>query len=64
MKIKYQGKNVETQAATVTELLKEAGIGANAVIEHNGEIYSSSSEWNAPIHEGDEINAFQIVSGG
>ena len=64
MKIKFQGKEIETQAASVAELLKEAGVAANAVIEHNGEIYSSTSQWSATLSEGDEINAFQIVSGG
>ena len=65
MKIKYQGKDTETDAANVAAFLEENGIVANeAVIELDGEIVAADAAAGMPLREGAELNAFRIVAGG
>ena len=64
MKIKYQGKETETDAATVAAFLADNGVNtAEAVIELDGEIVAGDAV-AAALHEGAELNVFRIVAGG
>ena len=65
MTIKYQGKETETSAANVAAFLEENGVAANeAVIELDGEIVAANAAAGTLLHNGAELNAFRIVSGG
>ena len=65
MKIKYQGKETETDAATVAAFLADNGVNvAEAVVELDGEIVAGDAVAAAALHEGAELNAFRIVAGG
>ena len=65
MKIKYQGKETETNATTVAAFLQDNGIAANeAVIELDGEIVAADAVAATPLREGAELNMFRIVAGG
>ena len=65
MKIRYQGKETETDAATVAAFLADNGVNtAEAVIELDGEIVAADAVEATSLHEGAELNAFRIVAGG
>ena len=65
MKIKYQGKETETDAVTVAAFLADNGVNvAEAVVELDGEIVAGDAVAAAALHEGAELNAFRIVAGG
>ena len=65
MKILYQGKEAETDAATVAAFLAVQGVKSEeAVVELDGEIVASGSVAGTPLREGAELNVFRIVAGG
>ena len=65
MKILYQGKETETDAATVAAFLAVQGVKSEeAVVELDGEIVASGSVAGTPLREGAELNVFRIVAGG
>ena len=65
MKIKYQGKETETDAANVAAFLADNGVNvAEAVVELDGEIVAGDAVAATSLHEGAELNAFRIVAGG
>ena len=65
MKILYQGKETETDAATVAAFLAVQGVKTEeAVVELDGEIVASDSVAATPLREGVELNVFRIVAGG
>lgn len=66
MKIAYQGRSEETDAANVRALLEGKGVDmARAVVEFNGEAYGAGADLSAlRIADGAEVNVFQIVAGG
>ncbi|MBQ7666524.1 MAG: MoaD/ThiS family protein [Kiritimatiellae bacterium] len=66
MKIKYQGNDKETAAATVAGFLDENGISAKtAIVEYGGEVYAADFDFSTiALSEGAELNVFNIVSGG
>ena len=65
MKIRYQGKETETDAATVAAFLAVQGVKSEeAVVELDGEIVAGDAMAAAALHEGAELNAFRIVAGG
>lgn len=65
MRILYQGKETETDAATVAAFLAVQGVKTEeAVVELDGEIVASDSVVATPLREGAELNVFRIVAGG
>ena len=65
MKIKYQGKETETDAANVAAFLAAQGVdAAEAVVELDGEIVAGDAVAATSLHEGAELNVFRIVAGG
>ena len=65
MKIRYQGKETETDADTAAAFLADNGVNvAEAVVELDGEIVAGDAVAAAALHEGAELNAFRIVAGG
>ena len=65
MKIKYQGKEAETDSTTVAVFLAERGVKpTEAVVEVDGEIVAADAAAATPIREGAEVNVFRIVAGG
>lgn len=65
MRILYQGKETETDAATVAAFLAVQGVKTEeAVVELDGEIVASDSVSATPLREGAELNVFRIVAGG
>ena len=65
MKIIFQGREVETSAATLAEFLKSQGVEFKCVIvELDGALFSTEASLSAPLREGAELNMFRIVSGG
>ena len=65
MKILYQGKETETDAATVAAFLAVQGVKSEeAVVELDGEIVASGSVAATLLREGAVLNVFRIVAGG
>ena len=65
MKILYQGKEAETDAATVAAFLAVQGVKTEeAVVELDGEIVAADSVAATSLREGAELNVFRIVAGG
>jgi len=65
MKIKYQGKETETDADTVATFLTTQGVKpAEAVVEYKGDILSGEAALATPLEDGAELNVFRIVAGG
>ena len=65
MKILYQGKEAETDEATVAAFLAVQGVKSEeAVVELDGEIVAADSVAATSLHEGAELNVFRIVAGG
>lgn len=65
MKIKYQGKSVETTATTLGELLAEQGVDAvRAVVEIDGDVLPPGEGAERPLAEGAAVFVFMIVTGG
>ena len=65
MKILYQGKEAETDAATVAAFLAVQGVKSEeAVVELDGEIVAADSVAATSLREGAELNVFRIVAGG
>ena len=65
MKILYQGKETETDAATVAAFLAVQGVKSEeAVVELDGEIVAADSVAATSLREGAVLNVFRIVAGG
>ena len=65
MKIRYQGKETETDADTAVAFLAAQGVdAAEAVVELDGEIVAGDAVEATSLHEGAELNVFRIVAGG
>ena len=66
MKIVYQGKPVETSAASVAAFLDANGVSAaTSIVEYRGEIYGVGSDLaGLALEDGAELNVFRIVAGG
>ena len=65
MKILYQGKETETDAATVAAFLAVQGVKSEeAVVELDGEIVAVDSVAATSLREGAVLNVFRIVAGG
>ena len=65
MKIRYQGKETETDAATVAAFLAVQGVKSEeAVVELDGEIVAADSVAATSLREGAVLNVFRIVAGG
>ena len=65
MKIKYQGNEIETGAATVAAFLDEIGIAAKgAIVELDGAILAADAVATTSLREGAELNVYKIVAGG
>ena len=65
MKIKYQGKEIETSAATVAAYLNEVGIAAKgSIVELDGAIIAADAAATTSLREGAELNVYKIVAGG
>ena len=64
MTIRYQGKNVETDAATVAEFLDAQGGAKDVVVEYKGDILENSTLNAVRLEDGAELNTYRIVSGG
>ena len=65
MKINYQGKERETVATTLGELLAEQGVdAAHAVVELDGDVLSPGEGAERPLAEGSVVAVFRIVTGG
>ena len=64
MTIRYQGKNVETDAATVAEFLDAQGGAKDAVVEYRGEVLADAALDATLLEDGAELNTYRIVSGG
>ena len=65
MKIKYQGKETETDRTTVAAFLTTQGVKpTEAVVEYKGDILSGEAALGAPLENGAELNVFRIVAGG
>jgi thiamine biosynthesis protein ThiS len=65
MKIKYQGNETETGAATVAAFLDEIGIAAKgAIVELDGAILAADAAATTTLREGAELNVYKIVAGG
>ena len=65
MKIKYQGKEIETDTTTVAAFLAEQSVKpTEAVVELDGEIVTADAVAATPFREGAELNVFRIVAGG
>ena len=65
MKIKYQGKESETDADTVAAFLESQGTNVTEiVVEYKGDILSGEAALDAPLEDGAEHNVFRIVAGG
>ena len=65
MKIKYQGKETETDRTTVAAFLESQGTKATEiVVEYKGDILSGEAALAASLEDGAELNVFRIVAGG
>ena len=65
MKIKYQGKESETDADTVAAFLTTQGVKpSEAVIEYKGDILAGEAALATPLEDGAELNVYKIVAGG
>ena len=65
MKIRYQGKETETDADTAAAFLADNGVNvAEAVVELDGEIVAADSVAATSLREGAVLNVFRIVAGG
>ena len=65
MKIKYQGNETETSAATVAAYLNEVGIAAKgSIVELDGEIIAEDAAATTARRDGAELNVYKIVAGG
>ncbi len=61
MKVVVDGKEMETKARRIRELMEELSINPETVVvRKNGEIVLDEEE----IEEGDEIDFLRVVSGG
>ena len=64
MTIRYQGKKVETDAATVAAFLDAQGGAKDAVVEYRGEVLADAALNATLLEDGAELNTYRIVSGG
>ena len=65
MKIRLNGTERQTQAATISILLEELGLPRQMVlVEHNGEA-PRREEWDgARLQDGDAIEVLRVAAGG
>lgn len=62
-RLTFQGSPTDTAAETLAAFLRERGLEpARTLCELNGEALAPGA--NAPLAEGDTLNAFSIVAGG
>ncbi len=61
MKVRFNGKEIETEARTILELLKEHGINPETVVVKKGKEIVLEEE---RLEDGDEIETIRVVSGG
>lgn len=65
MKIQLNGKEVETSAANVTELLKESEMaGKPVVVEYNQAALVASAHVETELQDGDQVEVFVLGAGG
>ncbi|MGN0852755.1 MAG: hypothetical protein ACI4Q3_05210 [Kiritimatiellia bacterium] len=66
MKIVYQGRSRETNAAHVKAYLEEAGVDlSRALVEYRGEVYAPGADLESlRLEAGAELNVFNVVAGG
>ncbi|GAA5089619.1 sulfur carrier protein ThiS [Paenalcaligenes hermetiae] len=65
MNIILNGKNHQSQAATVFELIEELGyVGKRIAVELNGEIVPKSQHATTALNENDQLEIVVAVGGG
>lgn len=65
MKLRLNGEEMETNAATVRDLLQQLGMaGKPAVVEHNQHALFPREHESTGLAEGDIIEIVQITAGG
>lgn len=65
MKITLNGREAQTQARTIEELLREAGAPAKGVAVARNESVVRRADWSAEeIEAGDKIEIIRAVQGG
>ena len=65
MTIKYQGEEVETDAATVLAFVESRfDRWSDVVVEYNGQVLADRAGLDIPLEAGAELNLVRIVSGG
>ncbi|NLJ63650.1 MAG: sulfur carrier protein ThiS [Alcaligenaceae bacterium] len=65
MNIILNGKNHQSQAATIFELIEELGyVGKRIAVELNGEIVPKSQHATTALNENDQLEIVVAVGGG
>lgn len=65
IRLRLNGTERETTAATVAALLEELGLHQSRVaVEQNGEILPRTTYAQASLAEGDKVEIVQFVGGG
>ena len=65
MKLRVNGAERETEAATVEELVRELGLPAQTVlVERNGEALRRQEWAKAVLSEGDRLEVLRVAAGG
>ena len=65
MRLKVNGEDIETAAATVLQLLQEKGIKPERVaVEVNLKVLRRADFERLPLHEGDTVEIVNFVGGG
>ena len=64
MEIVINGKNANTNARTINEIIEKREIDKRGlVIEYNGEILKQE-KWSKKVQEGDKLELLSFVGGG
>ena len=64
MEIVINGKNANTNARTINEIIEKREIDKRGlVIEYNGEILKQE-KWSKRVQEGDKLELLSFVGGG
>ena len=64
MKITLNGEPRQTSAATLADLLTEAGFGPKVATARNGDFVAAGLRRTTPIHDGDQIEVVAPMQGG
>ena len=65
MRLKINGEKEETEAASLSELLKLKKIEPQMVtVELNGQMIDRKKLADCPLHEGDEVELLYFMGGG